>query len=211
MKASLDPGFKFRLGTGDDALKDPISASGGEAVITWVPVRAKGYSEMTNDNADTSMSRHKQIAGLAVSLSIVFGIAALGGVLTNLSVATWYPSLHKPPWTPSGATIGTVWTILYSVMGIAAWIVWRSGSRGRARPLALYGLQLLLNVGWSALFFALRSPGLALVEIGVLWIAILATAGAFWRVSKIAGVLMAPYLIWVTFAAVLNAMIWQMN
>jgi translocator protein len=166
---------------------------------------------MDHETNYTSMNKSRQIAGLAVSLLVVFGIASLGGVLTNRSVATWYPSLDKPSWTPSGATIGTVWTILYILMGIAAWIVWRSGSRDRAQPLALYGSQLLLNVGWSALFFGLRSPGLALVEIGVLWIAILATAGAFWRVSKIAGVLMAPYLIWVTFAAVLNAMIWQMN
>jgi tryptophan-rich sensory protein len=166
---------------------------------------------MTDENADTSMSRPKQIAGLAVSLLVVFGIATLGGILTNLSVTTWYPSLHKPSWTPSGAAIGAVWTVLYTVMGIAAWIVWRAGSGGRALPLTLYGLQLVLNAGWSALFFALRSPGLAFVEIGVLWIAVLATAGAFWRVSKLACVLMAPYLIWVTFAAVLNAMIWQMN
>jgi tryptophan-rich sensory protein len=166
---------------------------------------------MTHDNAEKSVNGPKQIAGLVVSLLVVFGIATLGGFFTNLSVDTWYPSLQKPSWTPSGATIGTVWTVLYTVMGIAAWIVWRAGSGGRAIPLTLYGLQLVLNAGWSALFFALRSPGLALLEIGFLWIAILATAGTFWRVSKPAGVLMAPYLMWVTFAAVLNAMIWHMN
>lgn len=157
------------------------------------------------------MNKIRQIAGLVVSLLIVFGIATLGGFLTNLSVATWYPSLEKPSLTPSGATIGTVWTILYTFMGIAAWIVWRSGSGVRARPLALYSLQLLLNAGWSALFFGLRSPGLALLEVGFLWIAILATAVAFWKVSKLAGALITPYLIWVIFAAVLNALIWKMN
>ncbi len=166
---------------------------------------------MDHENTYTSMNKLRQIAGLVVSLLIVFGIAILGGFLTNLSVATWYPSLDKPSWTPSGATIGAVWTILYTFMGIAAWIVWRSGSGGRQHPLAIYALQLVLNAGWSALFFGLRSPGLALLEVGFLWIAILATAWAFWRVSKLAGVLMAPYLIWVTFAAVLNAMIWKMN
>lgn len=166
---------------------------------------------MTNENVDTSMSRLKQIAGFAVSLFIVFGIATLGGFLTNLSVVSWYPTLNKPSWTPAGATIGMVWTVLYTVMGIAAWIVWRCGSGRRARPLALYGLQLFLNAGWSALFFGLRSPGLALLEIGFLWIAILATAWAFWKVSKLAGALMIPYLLWVTFAGVLNALIWMMN
>jgi translocator protein len=166
---------------------------------------------MEQEKAYTSMNKFRQIAGLGVSLLIVFGIATLGGFLTNLSVATWYPSLDKPSWTPSGATIGTVWTILYTFMGIAAWIVWSSGSGGRQRPLLIYGVQLLLNVGWSALFFGLRSPGLALLEIGVLWISILATASTFYRVSKVAAALMVPYLLWVSFAGVLNALIWKMN
>jgi tryptophan-rich sensory protein len=157
------------------------------------------------------MNRLGQIAGPVVSLLIVFGIATLGGFLTNLSVDSWYPTLNKPPWTPSGATIGIVWTILYTFMGFAAWIVWRRGSGGRQRPLAIYALQLLLNAGWSALFFGLRSPGLALLEIGILWLAILATSVTFWKVSKLAGVLMVPYLIWVGFAGVLNAFIWKMN
>jgi translocator protein len=161
-------------------------------------------------NTDTSMSKRKQITGLVVSLLIVFGIASLGGYLTNLSVHAWYPGLAKPSWTPSGGTIGSVWTILYTLMAIAAWIVWRSGS-GRQRPLTIYAVQLFLNVGWSALFFGLRNPGLALLEIGVLWVAILATAVSFWQVSKTAGALMAPYLIWASFAAVLNAMIWRLN
>jgi benzodiazapine receptor len=166
---------------------------------------------MDLENTYTPMNKLRQIAGLVVSLLIVFGIATLGGFLTNLSVATWYPSLDKPSWTPSGATIGSVWTILYSFMGIAAWIVWRLGSGGRQRPLAIYALQLLLNAGWSALFFGLRSPGLALLEIGILWLAILATSVTFWKVSKFAGVLMVPCLIWVGFAGVLNAFIWKMN
>jgi translocator protein len=167
---------------------------------------------MDHENTYTSMNKLRQIAGLVVSLLIVFGIATLGGFLTNLSVATWYPSLDKPSWTPSGATIGTVWTILYTFMGIAAWIVWRRGGfEVRGRPLGIYAVQLLLNAGWSALFFGLRSPGLAFFEIGVLWTAILATVVAFWGVSKWAGSLMVPYLIWVCFAGVLNAMIWRLN
>ncbi len=157
------------------------------------------------------MSKLTQIAGLAASLLIVSGIASIGGFLTNLSVHTWYPGLVKPLWTPSGATIGTVWTILYTLMAIAAWIVWRTGDRSRPRLLGIYALQLLLNVGWSALFFGLRSPGLALTEIGFLWIAILITSAGFWKVSKPAGALMAPYLAWVSFAAILNAELWRLN
>ena len=158
------------------------------------------------------MNKTKEIAGLVVSLLVAFGVASLGRLFTDLSVSTWYPTLIKPAWTPSGATIGTVWTILYTSMGIAAWIVWRRGGFGvRRYPLGIYAIQLLLNAGWSALFFGLRSPGLALFEIGILWIAILATSAAFWRVSKLAGTLMVPYLIWVCFAGVLNAMIWRLN
>lgn len=169
------------------------------------------YSAMNHETADTSMNKLRQIAGLVVSLLIVFGIATLGGFLTNLSVGTWYPTLIKPSWTPSGTTIGTVWTILYTLIGVAAWIVWRGCAGGRQRLLTIYAVQLLLNAGWSAVFFGLRSPGLALVEIGILWVAILATATSFWKVSKVAGALLAPYLIWVSFAGVLNAMIWRMN
>ena len=158
------------------------------------------------------MSKPKQIAGLVVSLLVVFGAASLGRLFTVLSVGTWYPTLIKPTWTPSGVTIGTVWAILYTLMGIAAWIVWCHGGVGmQRRPLGIYAIQLLLNAGWSALFFGLRSPGLALFEIGALWIAILATVATFWQVSRAAGVLMMPYLSWVVFAAVLNAIIWWLN
>ena len=159
-----------------------------------------------------SMSKPKQAAGLFASLLIVFAIASLGGFFTGLSVESWYPALAKPSWTPSGTTIGTVWAILYTAMGIAAWLVWRSdGGKVRQRALAMYALQLFLNTGWSALFFGLRSPGLALIEIGFLWIAILITMAAFLQISKPAGMLIVPYLAWVGFAAVLNAVIWRLN
>jgi translocator protein len=162
-------------------------------------------------NAVSSISGPKQIAGLLVSLAIVFGIASLGGFLTSLSVGAWYPGLAKPSWTPSGATISAVWTILYTLMAIAAWVVWRGGEGGRQPPLTIYAVQLLLNAGWSALFFGLRSPGLALLEIGLLWIATVATALKFRKISWLAGALMAPYLIWVSFAVILNAIIWWLN
>ena len=166
---------------------------------------------MEHENTYTSMNRLGQIAGLAVSLFIVFGIATVGGFLTNLSVDSWYPTLNKPSWTPSGATIGVAWTILYILMAIAAWIVWCAGDGGRLLPLTIYAVQLLLNAGWSALFFGLRSPGLALLEIVFLWAAIMATAAMFRKISKLAAALMVPYLIWVSFAGVPNAIIWWLN
>lgn len=158
------------------------------------------------------MSKPKQIAGLVVSLLVTFGLASLGKFFTDLSVGTWYPTLVKPVWTPTGAAIGAVWTILYALMGIAAWIVWQRGGVGiLQRPLVIYALQLLLNAAWSVLFFGLMSVGLALLDIAILWITIAATLASFWRVSRLAGVLMVPYLIWVGFAGILNAMIWQLN
>jgi len=158
------------------------------------------------------MSKTKQILGLVASLAIVFCVAWIGGSFTNMSVSDWYPTLNKPLWTPSGSTIGLVWTILYSIMATAAWTVWLSGGLiEQRRPLGIYAIQLFLNAGWSFLFFGLRSPGLALVEIVVLWIAILVTLISFWRVSLTAGVLMIPYLVWVGFAAVLNLIIWRLN
>ncbi len=162
-------------------------------------------------NAVASIGKPKQIASLLVSLVIVFGIASLGGFLTNVSVGSWYPGLAKPSWTPSGATISAVWTILYTLMGLAAWIVWCAGHGRRLPSLMIYAFQLLLNAGWPALFFGLQSPGLALLEIGLLWIAVLATALKFWKISWLAGALMAPYLMWVSFAVILNTMIWWLN
>ena len=158
------------------------------------------------------MSRKKQITGLIVSVAVVFSVARLGVFFTDLSLGTWYPFLIKPLWTPSGATIGLVWTILYTLMAIAAWVVWLlDGLEKQRHPLSLYALQLLLNLGWTFLFFGVRSPGIAFVEIAVLWVAILATLVSFWRVSRLAGALMLPYLIWVSFAVALNAIIWCLN
>lgn len=158
------------------------------------------------------MSKTKQILGLVVSLGLVYSVAWLGSFFTNMSLAAWYPSLSKPTWTPSGATIALVWTILYATMAIAAWTVWLSGGLiEQRRPLGIYAVQLFLNAGWSFLFFGLRSPGLALVEIIFLWIAILMTLISFWRISLTAGVLMVPYLLWASIAAVLNFMVWRLN
>jgi tryptophan-rich sensory protein len=147
--------------------------------------------------------------GLAGFLIACYGTAAWG---SRFSPGPWYEELVKPLWTPPGSTIGLVWTVLYGVMAVAAWLVWRTG-RGseRATALGLFALQLALNGAWSWVFFGLQNPGLALLDIGALWFCIVATLVAFWRVHAGAAALLLPYLAWVSFAAVLNFEIWRLN
>jgi len=125
---------------------------------------------------------------------------------------SYYRGLRKPPLTPPPAAFGPVWTALYLLMGVAAWLVWREGlSRRSAVALALFAAQLGLNFAWSLIFFGAHRIGLALVEVAVLWLAILATVIAFWTVRPLAGALLVPYLGWVSLACYLNAGIWRLN
>jgi len=121
----------------------------------------------------------------------------------------WYASLAKPSWNPPGWIFGPVWTILYIMMAVAAWLVWKSGSP--RLPLGIYGVQLILNAAWTPAFFGAQQIGLAFAIIIALWLAILVTLGSFMRANKLAGWLLVPYLAWVTFAAFLNYTLWQMN
>lgn len=149
---------------------------------------------------------------LGAFLAACFVVAGVGGWFTSLGLGEWYAGLVKPSFNPPSWVFAPVWTFLYLLMGIAAWLVWKeSGWSGAAAALSLFFIQLLLNLAWSALFFALRSPGWALIEIIVLWAAIVTTAGLFLRHSTTAAVLMLPYLLWVTFAAVLNAALVRLN
>lgn len=142
-----------------------------------------------------------------------FAAAAIGGVATNRSLQSWYPSLRKPSLNPPSWVFGPVWTALYSLMAVAAWLDWRHGrsSENGRRALGLFGLQLGLNTLWSLLFFGLRAPGLALLEIGTLWASIAAWLIASTRVDRRTLWLIAPYLAWVSFASYLNLRIWQLN
>ena len=154
----------------------------------------------------------QQSIGLAVFVLVCFAAAGLGGIVTTPNIPTWYADLAKPVWTPPDWLFGPVWTLLYLIMAIAAWLVWRqTGLVGAKLPLALFAVQLVLNSLWSVLFFGLRSPGAAVVDIVLLWAAILATLIAFWMRSMLAGVMLVPYLVWVSFAAVLNVAIWRLN
>jgi tryptophan-rich sensory protein len=153
-----------------------------------------------------------QSAVLVLCVGGCFAAAAVGALFTNPNVPGWYANLDKPSWTPPSWVFGPVWSLLYLLMGVSAWQVWRkAGSRSAAVPLVLFGIQLVFNMAWSGLFFGLRRPGVALVGIVFLWFAILATTIAFWRRSAPAGWLMLPYLVWVSFAAALNVAIWNLN
>lgn len=149
---------------------------------------------------------------LALFILVCLAAGAIGSVFTAMSRDTWYAALRKPAWTPPDPVFGPVWTTLYVAMAIAAWLVWRRlGFVAGALPLSLFAVQLALNVTWTAIFFGLRAPAAAFVQIVILWILILATLLAFWRVRPAAGALLLPYLLWVTYAAALNLAIWRMN
>jgi tryptophan-rich sensory protein len=156
-----------------------------------------------------TVSRTRDVLGLTAFVVLCFGVSLLGGLATAPALAEWYPALRKPPWTPPGWVFGPVWTLLYPVIAVAGWLAWREG-RARFGPL-LYLLQLALNGAWPWLFFGQRRPDLALVCIAALWVAILATTVAFWRVSRGAAMLLLPYLAWVGFAAALNLAILRLN
>jgi translocator protein len=145
-------------------------------------------------------------------LAATFAVAGIGGVFTSMGMPEWYMSLEKPSFNPPSWIFGPVWTALYALMAVAAWLVWReAGFAGATAALAMFFVQLALNLAWSGIFFALRSPGWALAEIVVLWLAILATIVLFHRHSALAAWLLVPYLLWVSFAAVLNGAIWRLN
>lgn len=145
----------------------------------------------------------------------VFGSELIGGLavmLSSVSVTTWYPALVKPALNPPSWVFGPVWTTLYALMGVAAFLVWkRPKSPARDLALAVFLGQLVLNGLWSFLFFGLQSPGLALIEFIILWGAIIATIMLFWKQYRPAAYLLAPYFLWVSFALYLNFEIWRLN
>jgi tryptophan-rich sensory protein len=151
---------------------------------------------------------------LVLFVGICLLAGAAGGALTASAVRDWYPTLAKPSWTPPSWVFGPAWTTLYILMGVAAFLVWRRTDADRAArrlALGLFGVQLVLNIAWSGVFFGLRQPGWAVAEIAMLWVAIVATIWAFARVSRPAALLLLPYITWTTFAAALNTAIWRMN
>jgi tryptophan-rich sensory protein len=154
-----------------------------------------------------------EVLKLVASVAVCQLAGIIGSVFTASSVSTWYAALRKPSFTPPGWVFGPVWISLYALMGIAAYLVWRNGLNQREVRIALslFVAQLILNALWSAMFFGFRSPLAGLVDISALWVLIVLTIFYFLRVSTTAGLLLVPYIVWVSFAAVLNYYLWAMN
>jgi tryptophan-rich sensory protein len=149
---------------------------------------------------------------LVFFVALCLAIGALGASVVATSVDTWYADLAKPSFTPPDQVFGLVWTVLYLMMAVAAWRVWRGADRDTRRgPLTLFALQLALTLGWTVVFFGLQKIGAALATIVVLDVGVVVTTLAFRTVDRWAALLMMPYLAWVAFATVLNIAIWRLN
>lgn len=158
-----------------------------------------------------SAQRHGWFPGLPLWLGVSFCAAAIGAA-ASVQAGPFYLQLVRPPWAPPAGVFGPVWTLLYTLMGVAAWLAWREGGWARQRrALGLYLVQLAFNALWSWLFFGWHLGGPAFAEVLLLWGLILATLLAFWRVRPLAGALLLPYLAWVSFATALNYSVWQLN
>ncbi len=155
----------------------------------------------------------RDIWKLVVSIVACLAAGAIGSIFTRSAVTTWYATLGKPAFSPPNWLFAPVWTLLYILMGIAAFLVWRKGLGNRQvrSALIVFLIQLILNTLWSMVFFGLESPLFGLVVISVLWVVILVTVIQFFKISRAASILLWPYLLWVTFAAVLNSSIWLLN
>ena len=157
--------------------------------------------------------RAADILKLVISVVACQLVGQVGSNFTIPAVPTWYAALRKPTFTPPNWLFGPVWISLFVLMGLSAFLVWRRGldQEGVKLALSIFAVQLLLNLLWSAMFFGLKSPLTGLVDIFFLWIAILLTLLAFWKISTMAGILLLPYILWVSFAAVLNFSILILN
>ena len=157
-------------------------------------------------------NKRSDFLALGALLVLSAAVAVVSGAATVHSVGTWYPTLTKPSFNPPNWLFGPVWTVLYIAMAVAAWRVWRLRGQVNIVPaLGLYAGQIALNFAWSLIFFGLHHIAAALVDIVALLLVLAATVWAFWKTDRIAGLLMVPYLAWVSFAALLNFAIWRLN
>ncbi len=151
----------------------------------------------------------RDLIGLVTFVLLCFGVSILGARATVPALRPWYETLAKPPWTPPGWVFGPIWTILYPLIAISGWTIWREG-RSRVAVL-LFLLQLALNAAWPWLFFGQRRPDWAFVDVVVLLVVLVATVVVFYRLRRRAAFLLLPYLAWVLFAAALNLAVWRLN
>ena len=156
---------------------------------------------------------NRKLGALAAFVLVSFLAAGLGSAATTSAITTWYPTIAKPSWNPPNGIFAPVWTTLFVLMSVAAWRAWRAASTPATagQTLALYGAQLVLNVLWSVLFFTLHRPGLALIEILLFLVLLVTLQVRFARTDRLAGLLWAPYVAWVSFATFLNGTIWWLN
>jgi translocator protein len=150
---------------------------------------------------------------LIITLGVPQIVGLLGSIIMTPAFPDWYGALLKSPLTPPGEAFGLIWAILYFLMGVASYVIWHKESKKTKikGPLGIFAFQLFLNLLWVFLFFYLRNPGSALIEILSLWTAVLATMISFFKISRFAGWLIVPYLLWVSFACYLNYYIWAFN
>lgn len=152
-----------------------------------------------------------KIGKLVSAVMVCFTAAGLGSLATFSQIPTWYVTLMKPVWNPPNWLFSPVWTVLYGLMGVTLYLLWQSRDKIKSVALRFFYIQLALNVLWSWIFFGWHRLDIALVEIIVLWIAILKTIFYTYKVSKTAGLILIPYVIWVSFASFLNYTIWMLN
>jgi len=205
------------------AIFDPVGLTGLAYWYTIYPLHEfifggmlKGIATTARESAESAAvwrpSALKQAAWLIGFIALCFAVAGLGAAATATSVGGWYQTLAKPTWNPPNWLFGPVWSLLYLMMAVAAWLVWRSHDWRAARPaLTWFSIQLVLNSFWSIVFFGLQQPGWAFAEIILLWSAIAITTWTFRSFSITAAALMLPYLAWSTFATVLNFTLWRLN
>ncbi len=170
-------------------------------------------SDLVRNKEESMSDLVRNLVALVVAVGAPLAVGGISSIATISAIPTWYRGLSKPAWNPPDWVFGPAWTVLYILMGVAAWLVWRAGWGNSAVKVALvfFAVQLVFNGLWTVLFFGLRSPGAGLVEIIILWLLIVATMVLFFRVDRLAGVLLLPYLAWVTFASALNAAVWSLN
>ncbi|MFC1669930.1 TspO/MBR family protein [Spirochaetota bacterium] len=155
----------------------------------------------------------KKALQVLASILVVWAVGIVGSIATRSSLNTWYLTINKPVFNPPGWLFGPVWTVLYTMMGIALYLIWKSSKddKNRKTALILFGIQLLLNGAWSFLFFGLQNPFFAFINIVILWFFIVLSIYYFYKISKTASFLLLPYIAWSSFAAVLNFFLWRMN
>jgi len=151
------------------------------------------------------------ILKLTISILVCQIAGLIGSFFTSPVIFTWYENIEKPNFNPPNWIFAPVWTILFILMGISLYLIWSNGLKNKKTAIFIFSVQLILNILWSLLFFGLQVPLYAFIEIIILWLAILLTIISFYKVSKIAGLLLLPYIFWVSFATILNFFIWQLN